>query len=259
MRLWVRSDLHCSLQELADSFDAAPAHDVCVLAGDLAGGLVRQIEVLDSVATKPIVLVAGNHEFSNRSWLGEIMSATIAARRSRHVRFLEVDQTVIHGVRFVGGTLWTDFDLYGDGNRSHAMAQAQAKNPDFSAIYFELSWAPGTPRLLFTPDHARVRHLDTASYLDGVFEQPFDGPTVVVSHHAPSLRSVSPEWRADPGTPAFASRLDDSIERWRPALWVHGHVHDSSDYRIGETRVICNPAGFHGENGSYDPHLVVTV
>jgi hypothetical protein len=257
MRLWIRSDLHCSLPELADSFDAAPPHDVCVLAGDLAAGLVRQIEVLDSVATKPVILVAGNHEFYGRSWLGEIMAATIAAKRSRRVRFLEVDQAVIAGVRFIGGTMWTDFDLYGSDTRSLAMAHAQAHNPDFSSIFCELSWAPGTKRLLFTPDHAKVRHLDTTSYIDGVMAQPFNEPTVIVSHHAPSLRSVAPHWRSDQHSPAFASRLDTSIERWNPALWIHGHVHDSFDYRIGETRVVCNPQGFHGENGAFDPDLVV--
>lgn len=259
MRLWIRSDLHCSLGELADSFDEAPEHDVCVLAGDLAGGLVRQIETIDSVADRPVVLVAGNHEFYHRSWLGEIMSATIAARRSRWVRFLEVDQAIIGGVRFLGGTLWTDFGLYGADARQLAMAHAQAQNPDFSSIFFEMNSAPGTRRLLFTPEHARVRNLDTRSYIDGVMAKPFDGPTVVVSHHAPSLKSVAPHWRADPHSPAFASRLDVSIERWKPDLWIHGHVHDSFDYSIGETRVICNPKGVGDENGSFDFDLVIDV
>lgn len=192
MRLWIRSDLHCSLAELADTLNAAPDHDVAVLAGDLAAGLVSQIHALDSVADRPVVLVAGNHEFYGRSWLAEIMSATIAAKRSRWVRFLEVDQAVIGGVRFVGGTMWTDFDLYGPDARSLAMAHAQAHNPDFSSIFCELSWAPGTRRLLMTPDNARVRHLDMRSYIDDVMQQPFDGPTVIVSHHAPSLQSVAP-------------------------------------------------------------------
>ncbi|WP_062112321.1 metallophosphoesterase [Aureimonas sp. AU40] len=263
MKLWIRSDLHCSLAELVASFDDAPAHDVAVLAGDIAAGLQSQIEAIDSVASRPVILVAGNHEFWNRSLPAELMAAQIAARRSRWVRFLEADAAVIGGVRFLGGTLWTDFAFYGADARSLSMAHAQAGNADFSSIYSELSWSPGTPRRLFTPADARQRHVDMRDWLDQAFAQPFDGPTVVVSHHAPSIGSVAPEWRADPGTPAYASRLEHRIRRWAPALWVHGHVHTSHDYRVGDEepaiRVVCNPAGFGGENPDYDPDLVVEV
>ena len=255
MKLWIRSDLHCSLKELADSFDAAPPHDVAVLAGDIAAGLVSQIDAIDSVADRPVVLVAGNHEFWHGSFVGELMAASVAARRSRWVRFLEVDQAVVGGVRFLGGTLWTDFSLYGSDARSLSMAHAQANNRDFDSIRIDV----GSDRRLFTPDHARARHLDMREWLGAVCSQPHDGPTVVVSHHVPSMRSVGSEWRQDPGTPAYASRLDASIERWRPDLWIHGHVHSSSDYRIGSARVVCNPQGFGGENGAFDPDLVVEV
>ena len=27
-------------------------------------------------------------------------------------------------------------------------------------------------------------------------------------------------------------------------LWIHGHTHESFDYEIGKTRVICNPRGY---------------
>lgn len=255
MRVWVRSDLHISLYQLAHAYDDSPDHDVSVLAGDIAGGLVRQIEVIDSVASKPVILVAGNHEFWNRCLSDELAAAHEAARQSRWVHFLDASETVIGGVRFLGGTLWTDFNFFGSDARAHAMAHTQARNVDFSSIHVDAKM-----KKFFTPSDARERHLAMRRFLEDSFARAHDGPTVVVSHHVPSRQSIAPEWKQDPGTPAYVTKLDAEIERWRPALWVHGHVHDSWDYRIGETRVLCNPLGMRNENRvRFDPRLVVEV
>jgi Icc-related predicted phosphoesterase len=91
-------------------------------------------------------------------------------------------------------------------------------------------------------------------------EQLFDGPTVVISHHLPALKSIAPRYANDALNPAFASRLEDVIERYRPALWIHGHTHDPCDYELFQTRVVCNP-GYPGEYGraGFKPDLTVVV
>jgi Icc-related predicted phosphoesterase len=88
---------------------------------------------------------------------------------------------------------------------------------------------------------------------------PFRGPTVVITHHAPHPNSVNSRFVGDPLNPAFVSDLGDLIARHQPDLWLHGHTHCSGDYRLGRTRVICNPAGYGRENPAFDPTLVVEV
>lgn len=113
--------------------------------------------------------------------------------------------------------------------------------------------------LPFRPEEACSLHLSSCRFIEGVLARPHDGPTVVVSHHAPHPGSVAQRYRGDPLTPAFVSDLSDLMARGRPDLWVHGHTHTSFDYRVGPTRVVCNPRGFPGENDVFDPGLVVEV
>jgi Icc-related predicted phosphoesterase len=91
--------------------------------------------------------------------------------------------------------------------------------------------------------------------------QKFDGPTVVVTHHAPSPRSIAPKFADSELNPAFTSNLEPLIEHYQPALWVHGHMHNSSDYKIGQTRVVCNPRGYFPDelNPLFNPDLVVDL
>ncbi len=90
--------------------------------------------------------------------------------------------------------------------------------------------------------------------------ESFSGSTVVVTHHAPSVRSNYPRFRGSRISTAFYSHLENLIEKTQPDLWVHGHMHNSSDYRIGKTRVVCNPCGYsEGENEGWDPERMVEV
>jgi Icc-related predicted phosphoesterase len=90
---------------------------------------------------------------------------------------------------------------------------------------------------------------------------------VVVTHHAVHWNSVHPRFQGDPLTAAFVSDQSALIERYQPALWVHGHVHNSSDYRVGVgggasvggTRIICNPHGYGSENDAFNGAMVVEI
>lgn len=144
-------------------------------------------------------------------------------------------------MRFVGGTGWTDYDLYADGDegqRALAMQQAYLGLNDHARIMLR-----DFSSEVFEPSHALEMHVKTRAYIEGVLRRPHDGPTVVVTHHAPSERSISSQFAGDGLSPAFASDLEPVTHRHRPSLWLHGHVHSSHDYTVGETRVVCNPRG----------------
>lgn len=89
--------------------------------------------------------------------------------------------------------------------------------------------------------------------------QETDDPTVVVTHHAPASRSVADRFRRDLVSAAFASAHDEFVKRSRAKLWIHGHTHASFDYLCGNTRVLCNPLGYLGEQTGFRPDLVVEV
>jgi len=98
-------------------------------------------------------------------------------------------------------------------------------------------------------------------HLDEELRKPFDGPTVVITHHAPSPRSIAGKFRGNPLNPAFASNLEPIIVAHQPVLWIHGHMHDSFDYRISKTRVVCNPRGYFPNelNPAFDPNFVIQL
>lgn len=173
------------------------------------------------------------------------------------MHFLQNDTVVIGGVRFLGCTLWTDYALDGstDDDVAWAMANADGRLNDHRVI----AWRRLPAYEGFPASKARELHYRSRNWLQSQFMTPHEGPTVVVSHHAPHPNSVNRRWKGSGLNPAFASDLSKLIELGQPQLWVHGHMHDSCDYRVSETRVICNPKGYDTENLAFDPQLIVEV
>jgi Icc-related predicted phosphoesterase len=129
----------------------------------------------------------------------------------------------------------------------------------------------------FRPEEALMLHATSRAFLADTLATPFDGSaTVVLTHHAPHVNSVPNRFADDILSAAFASAvLGDLVEAGPDRdqcttipvransgtidLWIHGHIHDSSDYRVGDTRVIANPHGYGAENPNFDPALVVEI
>ena len=247
MKLHVVSDLHAGF----GAFDPPETDaDVLVLAGDVDVG-VRGIELAKAWARgRPVLYVAGNHEFYGEAIPRHLRRLEEAAEGSP-VRFLEDREVVLGGVRFLGCTLWTDFELF--GARAVGAAAAQGVMNDFRKIRVEPEFRRLTPNDVMAIHHRSVR------WLGERLDTPFAGPTVVVTHAAPSLRSVSPVHRRDPVTAAFASDLEWMMDG-RAVLWIHGHTHFCCDYEVGGTRVVANQRGYPGEDtGAFDPACVVEV
>lgn len=253
MRLAVLSDLHLSVAEMAvPSIDC----DAVILAGDIARP--PQAIAWARQFPQPVIYVPGNHEY-----YGGSLSGTLAALRElsvgSRVHILERDELRLDGVRFLGCTLWTDFRLLADEcERAASMLQASQLIRDFSRIRLD-----ETSDTLFTPLASRQIFDQSVAWLDGKFSESFAGPTVVISHHAPSPGSINPKYAGSSVNPSFVSDLEPQLRHWKAPLWIHGHVHDSYDYRVQSTRVLCNPRGYARsgvpENPSFDPQLVVTI
>ena len=251
VRLNILSDLHLSQEGLPLPQTNA---DIVILAGDIARP-PRAIEWARGLA-QPVVYVPGNHEF-----YGSSLPATTASLKAladgSGIHVLQQDELFLYGVRFLGATLWTDFMLGGDGPpRALAMTQAVGFMRDFSRI--ESTDKPGTP---YTPEESACvfqRHRD---WLARKLSEHFDGPTVVVTHHGPSTRSIHPRFAGSPLNNGFVSNLESLMGAERVVLWVHGHTHDSFDYTVRGTRVVCNPRGYArngiNENAAFNPELVL--
>ena len=250
-KLWIMSDLHLDDRESYAPTPPADGYDVVVLAGDIMGSPTKGMQWACRTFMRPAVVVAGNHEFhSEDSHYERRLSRGLETTRKSQipgVHFLENTSTVIAGTRFLGCTLWTDFALNDDQLRG--MHIAATSMPDYQRIPRKAGgWMTAAQILEF--------HYASVAWLDQQMSIPFDGPTVIVTHHAPSGKSVGEEFRGDELNVAFASNMERYIARWQPELWIHGHIHQSSDYDLAGTRVICNPK--FGNRG-FQKDLVVDV
>jgi predicted phosphodiesterase len=257
MRLLVLSDLHLEVwREYAPPFAVAASDpDVVILAGDIHTGSRAPAWAAETFPGLPVIYIAGNHEFYGGA-IEEVESSIRAAcDQHQNMHFLNRDEWIFAGVRFLGTTLWTDFSLFGADRKWSAMLDARSAMND----YHRIRVAAHGYRKLHPQDTANL-HSAQRQWLLARLDEPFAGPTVVVTHMAPSMRSVAPRYASDPVSAAFASNLDEAINK--ADLWVHGHTHSSFDYHVGKCRVVANPLGYMLRNGAaenpdFDPNFTV--
>ncbi len=234
MRIQLASDLHLEL--LARLWPQqcliapAPGADALVLAGDIHRG-PHAIECFARWPV-PVLYLAGNHEYYDGQW-EQLRTDLRRAAEGTAVRFLDNDVVMLDGVRFLGSTLWTDYRLSGIP-LSEAMEAAEAFLFDHRRIL--------TRSGPFRAAQALEEHLRSRDWLADELSRERSTPTVVITHHAPHPASIHARFAGSPVNGAFVSDLTELVEQ--PDLWLHGHVHDSFDYRVGRCRVVCNPRGY---------------
>lgn len=256
MRAWVMSDLH--VDTAAYELPPTPADvDVIIVAGDVADGHHRSASwLLEHVVPLglPAVYVAGNHDFYGL----DLADDYAGIYRDAGIELLHPGRPTIQiaGTRVIGSTLWTDYSIVGDVDAARAWARRSM--PDLVSIDLGLRRI-GTRDLLDMHRQQRI-------VIERELDKPFDGSTIVVTHHAPHPKSLrSTMLTQDDGS--YASDLTAMIEAHEPAIWIHGHVHSSRDYYVSATRVVCNPRGYavtakdgrRIENATFDPSLVVEI
>lgn len=259
MRIGIISDIHSEFRGV--TFPALNQDvDVLVLAGDIGVGSYGAWAAYDEYADRvgEFIYVAGNHEYYGRDMqaVQDELRKFADQDHAKKFHFLEQQSVVIGHTRFIGATAWTDFDLY--GNAPLAMIDAARGLNDYRMIRYGNG--------IITPEDTRQIALQTKQY---IFDQLLQSSilsdvndTVVITHHAPTGRSVHPRYMSDPSlNPCYANRWGDKIldlePDAQPRLWIHGHTHDPFDYMVGETRVIANPCGYPGERNPR-PEVLVT-
>ncbi len=204
-----------------------------------------------------MVFVPGNHEYDGLDF-DEAHARLRATCERLGMHWLERDSLVMHGVRLLGTTLWTDFDALAV-NAPEAQ-QLKARDKAFRAANYylkkTLTTRDGTPWLA---EGVRAQALVCQAWLRAALATPFDGPTVVITHFAPSLLSADPRYGLVPGTAGFCNALDDLLPLAQ--VWLHGHLHAPSDYRAGGCRVLANPLGYarKNEQQGYQPDLLIEI
>jgi len=248
MKIQILSDLHL---EFGDYYPDHADPDVIVMAGDVHLGAKGIGWMTKRWPDCPVLYVIGNHEYYGHA-LPRLADKIRKSAEGSNVEVLENRSVSIDGVEFFGCTLWTDFRLF--HNQAVARYEADARMNDYR-------------RIRLSPLYRRLRPADSVSahsasrrWLEKAVRESSAAHGIVVTHHAPSNRSVPPRFRDDLLSAAYASNLDDLVEELSPDLWVHGHMHESCDYRIGRTRVLCNPRGYADcPNADFDPSLVVEI
>lgn len=251
MKLHILSDLHLGFETMEGPVTDA---DLVVLPGDIARP--RQAIAWALRLEKPVLYVPGNHEFYGGSLDGTLQELRQLCEGTR-VQVLDRDERVIDGVRFLGAVLWSDFRLF-PGREAEAKAEAQRLVRDFSRIRLR---ADGDA--ILSPDDSAALFARDSAWLEQRLAEPFAGPTVVITHHAPTRASVHPRFADSLLSASFVSDAARLLDGQRVQLWIHGHTHDSFGYDCKGTRVVCNPRGYARagvtENQAFDPTLVVEV
>lgn len=279
MKIAVCSDIHLEFGDL-DLHNNENA-DVLILGGDIfvaddlrsSGAVIPANErVLEraqryndfivrcSQRFKQVILIMGNHEHYHGDFAASygIIKGSFGDLHNVHV--LDKEWRIINGVLFFGGTLWTDMNNedprtlremahcmndYRGVLNSNRMVQYRVPsldedNPDG----FSFKERPAK----FQPEDSVAEHREFLRKLDEALAAYPNLPVVVCGHHAPSKASTHPRYKTEViMNGAYSTNLDDFIlDRRQIRLWTHGHTHECFDYRIGTTRIVCNPRGYDG-------------
>ncbi|MDN5204609.1 metallophosphoesterase [Fulvivirgaceae bacterium BMA10] len=248
MKIQILSDLHHEFGVIDFPVNNC---DLLILAGDVNLGVKGINWIKENIQNIPVIYILGNHEYYKGSYPKTLNKIKQEATNS-NVHVLENESLEIDGITFHCATLWTDFSIF--GNPVEYGNICQGKMNDYKKIRRD-------------PSYSKLRTIDTFNFhqvsrkwLDESLSKSTSNTDIVVTHHAPSIKSVPPNYQEDPISSAYASNLEELIEKHQPDYWIHGHIHTPTNYEIGRTKVICNPQGYADEKyNGYERELIIEI
>lgn len=255
------SDMHGYI----DFVHELPEQDdtILLLPGDL-GEVCRSsyrehVQIL-SDKYREVLLVPGNHEY----YKGNIHRTHDRLKELddsiENFHFLQDNYRTFDDVMIIGSTLWTDFD----GSNPLTRYLAAIEMNDYKHIRHGPVGVPWQRKL--KPEDVELIHYKSKNYIKNSVDTARGTcdnlKVLVMTHHSPSFQSVPEMYIGDKLNGCFCSFMDYYIGELNPLVWVHGHIHQSSDYMIGDTRVICNPRGYGqraSENRNFNSALTFEV
>lgn len=251
MRIRILSDLHLMINQLNGRVAGIKLSkvfneraDVCVIAGDLCE-LRRYKETIGPFLKnlirqhRAVIYVPGNHEYyaakyeNYRPSPSDFKKIRQSLYMPKNVFFMNNESMEIDGVKIVASTLWSAI---------HDRKVVQMLN-DFNYVKD------------MTFDYFLSLHREAVDFL----EREVSERSVVVTHHAPSLESISARFKTHPANQCYYTNMEGFVSERKPSLWIHGHSHSSCDYMIGETRVVANPMGYGYENFNFTWNKIVEI
>lgn len=237
------SDLHLYFGK----FKAKPEADIIIVAGDSCEGFLaaNMYHYWLNLGYK-IIMVCGNHEYYGKPFNEVNAYWRNFANKHENFYFLNNNVLELDGHRFVGTTLWgsvpPDLEFY-----------CRSELNDFSNIYFD-SWKEP-----FTPVDMNSLHEEAKRFLKKNIQEG----DILVTHHAPTFASIPDKYKSNPLNCCYVGNIENIILDANPKLAIHGHIHNSTDYFVGETRVIANPRGYvnqsSGYNKSFDSNFIIEL
>ena len=255
MDIWHISDLHMTKDEVEGgaTFGDIPRADLAVVLGDLSSDMTANLKWVAKVVRPhmPVVYVPGNHDFHGRGIIQASAEGRAFARRLG-IHYLDEDVAVVAGVRFVGGTFWSDYatDIHGDGlSREEVVKRNMANSIDKSDYKRILNCEKNAERL--RPWHTVAIHERTRGLIKRTVSRRYDGPTVVLTHHGALAGASQPGFETSLTQPSYTSDQTDILLEHSPDMWLFGHIHNTLSTKIGRTKVACNPRGYGHEDTGF--------
>jgi predicted phosphodiesterase len=254
MKIRLYSDLHLEKSHKFDHIWTPSENDketILLLAGDIHEGTSAYPFVRTMCENfKHVLYIHGNHEYYDRDYYFNIEEwQRLEQDGPKNFHYLHNDWRILDGVRFLGGTMWTSFD------NADPMAMRAALRSMNDYEYIHCQGEKIRPSFIFR------EHIKFMGFLEEKLEEPFEGKTVVMTHHSPGNVVKRNGRISGLDDHCYYADLEHMIGNTNIALWVHGHTHQTADYMINETRVVCNPYGYHGyaTNRSFDKDLILEV
>lgn len=248
MKIRLLSDLHHEFRPDTfkhQQFIKYSGEDVTVLAGDIAVGAKNVINVLDwflLAGHKKIVYVPGNHEFYG-NYYTEVMQELEIICRNRDVVLLQPGKSLLqNGVVFFGGTLWTNF---GEHDATQTLSQTTVE--DFKLIKG------------FKTQMCKALHYNDLAWIERCYNKYPKHKKVIVTHFLPAMECVHARYTGHSLNKYFANNLGSWIKSLENTTWLYGHTHDTAEFRLGSTRMVCNPLGYPNNSNDFNPFKTIVV